>query len=327
VSTSVNANKHVRPLNKIILGVTVVVTVLGLVLPKIWIDDLLTPIAFLLILAGIPHGASDFVIFQQLLDKRKITQQIAYFGIGYTTITVLYLCVWWISPFSAFLLFLINSIYHFGESNWNYLKIESRLKKSAIYSIWGAAVLGVPVLLHFEEAAVIIQEITGTHVVISTAIRASLIFLLCFGNLVAITTLLEEEHLETHQFYREIRHFLLLMLLFFCTPLLIGFSVYFVFWHSIYAVKDQFNLLELARNDQRKKAYIRQVLVISLISFVGVGVLYIGAHNLMNQGYNLGKLFVFIAVITVPHSLLMHYLYQFKVFQEKNDWSELSDLH
>lgn len=308
-----------RKLNKVIVAITVTTIILGLVLPEVWIKDLLTPFAILLILLGIPHGATDFVIFQRIFSKNKITQQLVYFGVGYITIILLYIGIWYTNPFVAFLLFILNSIYHFGESNWNYLEVKVGGKAALIYMAWGGAILGVPILLHFEQASNIIQEITGVQLVLSTTTRAALVYLLCFCNLAMITTIFDAGSLTQKQFYREIRHFTLLVLLFFCTPLLIGFSVYFVFWHSLYAMKDQFKYLDLAKNSQRKKTFFKQLFLNSIVAFLVVGGLYLLAHDYMNQGYNLGKLFVFIAVVTVPHSLLMHNLYQFKVFQEKNE--------
>jgi len=299
--------------------VTIVAILLGLVLPKVWIKDLLNPIAFLLILAGIPHGAADFVIFQQIFDKSKITKQLFYFTVGYLTITLLYAGVWWTYPFLAFVLFLFNSAYHFGESNWKYLNLTLSWKQSLVYLVWGTAILGIPVLLHFDQAAIIIEEITGISVTLSVTVRGALVYLFCFCNLIMLTLLVDAEVINEVQFYKELRNFLLLVLLFFCTPLLIGFSIYFVFWHSAHAMKDQFDYLELAKDTQKKKNYLQQLLLVSLVSFIGIGLLYAGANNLMNQGYNLGKLFVFIAIVTVPHSLLMHHLYQFKVFQEKKE--------
>lgn len=304
-------------LNKIIVTVTIIAILLGLILPEAWIDDLIVPIAFVLILAGIPHGASDFVIFQRLFGSNNIISQLLYFGAGYITIVLLYAILWLVYPTVAFILFLINAIYHFGESNWNYLEVNQKWLKHGIYLLWGTAILAIPILLGFEQAAIIIEEITGKYYSISSNIRASLIYLLCFSNWVLITSLFDHEYITKEQFFQEIGHFTLLILLFFSTPLLIGFGIYFVFWHSMYAMRDQFLYLELRKFTERRKDYIRQLVLISMVSFVGIGLLYALANNSIEPEYNLGKLFVFIAVVTVPHSLLMHNLYQFNIFQEK----------
>lgn len=313
----ININKG--SLNKAIVGVTVFTILLGLVLPKALVQGWLTPIAVLFILAGIPHGASDFIIFQKIFSQYKLAKQSLFFGLGYITIVFLYLILWYFSPFLAFLLFLFNSIYHFGESNWAYVPFLEKHIQTIVYALWGTAVLAVPILLNFDQAALIIEEITGQHFYLSANFRASIIYLLCFGNFVMITTLFDNGYLTEQQFFKEMGHFVLLLLLFICTPLLIGFSVYFVFWHSIYAMRDQFHYLELFTSRVKRNSYLQQLLTISLVAFMGMGMFYWFASDFMNEGYNLGKLFVFIAVITVPHSLLMHHLYQFKVFQEKKE--------
>ncbi|MEN1786183.1 MAG: Brp/Blh family beta-carotene 15,15'-dioxygenase [Bacteroidota bacterium] len=308
-----------KRLNKIIIAVTTIAILVCLTLPAHWVNGILTPFALLLILAGIPHGATDFVVFQRIFAKYQITQQLVYFLTGYFLAMFFYIVVWWFSPLTAFGLFLLNSVYHFGESNWNFLDLGSKVRQSLVYIVWGSAVLAVPILLHFEQAAIIIQEFSGAHLTISTAFKTSIICSLIVGNLLMIVSLFWAKLINVSRFYREIRNFLILMLLFFSTPLLVGFSIYFVFWHSLYAMRDQFKYLNLANEPGRKKAYIKQLFFISLVSFLALGGLYSFADGHLDQGYNLGKLFVFIAVVTVPHSLLMHNLYQFKVISGKKE--------
>ena len=80
--------------------------------------------SFLLIsLIGIPHGAIDNVILQSEYKMSKFK----FYGL-YILSIVLYTLMWFILPIYAFLLFLLISAYHFGESQLvNHL---SKIKKS-----------------------------------------------------------------------------------------------------------------------------------------------------------------------------------------------------
>jgi len=61
-----------QQLNTIVIAITMTMAILGLILPECWVTSLLKPIAIFLILVGIPHGATDFIIFQQIFDKNNL---------------------------------------------------------------------------------------------------------------------------------------------------------------------------------------------------------------------------------------------------------------
>lgn len=317
-------NSTFRHLNlqKVTFGATMIAIYVGLFLPSSWVQGGILPIAFFLILAGIPHGASDFIVFQGLRNRIPANRQLMLFATGYFIIVLSYSVLWWVTPLTAFIVFLINSVFHFGESNWNYLETEIGWQKYIVYFLWGCAILGVPILLNIQDALVIIGEITGEFYTVSVNSRASSIFLLIFSNILLITYLFDKKLINYEKFKAELGNFALLMALFFCTPLLVGFSIYFVFWHSLHAVQDQINQLCLQGNTRLLKKYIKQILFISIISFLVIGLLYAYSNYTMNHEFNLGILFIFIAIVTVPHSLLMHQLYQvksFNHFQEKKE--------
>jgi hypothetical protein len=70
--------------------------------------------------------------------------------------------------------------------------------------------------------------------------------------------------------------------------------------------------LKVLEDPLQRSKYIKQVVIISAISLVGLAGLYMLFEGARDYGFNLGILFFFIAIITVPHSILMHLLYHFK---------------
>ncbi len=295
--------------------ISIVATFIGitgsLLVPASWLQDQIFLLSFFLILAGIPHGASDFIIYKQLLgDRFSQRQQVLTFVVGYSLIVMSYSILWWLSPNIAFSFFVLNSIFHFGESNWNFLPKSKTKEKVLIYWIWGATVLGVPILLHFEEAAKIIASITGSVYLLSDLSRSVLISLLVASTLMTMHYLYQNGLFDRQRYGVEIRNFCLLIALFFSAPLLLSFGIYFVFWHSLKAIEDQYHKLGLEREENLLREYIRQILFFTFLSFGGIVLLYWVGVIKMGLDFDIGFLFVFIAILTVPHSLLMNQLYK-----------------
>lgn len=304
--------KQQTVLYQLVPVITVFVIFFGLVFPKEAVEGFIIPFSIFFILMGVVHGASDFIVFQSIFERENLNQQIIKFSVGYGLLTFTYLLVWYLSPLVAFLIFIAISVYHFGETNWQYLAGISELRKSIVYMTWGAAILGIPIILYFEDSAIIINEIIQVELRLSGNMKGILIFLLCFINLACITHLLDKETISPSEFTREIRNFLILIGLFFSTPLLVGFSIYFVFWHSLPSMNHQILSLKVLEDPLQRSKYIKQVVIVSAISLVGLAGLYMLFEGARDYGFNLGILFFFIAIITVPHSILMHLLYHFK---------------
>ncbi len=287
------------------LAVTACAILFGLYVPKAWVEGNIVFLAVLIILMGVPHGASDYLIFKELFKNTlKSQSNKATFAIYYLAAMSIYLLIWWVSPFFAFSIFFFISVYHFGQSNWHYVNFPNKIREWISYLIWGGGILGVPILLHDQEASLIIFEITGYELDLSFA-KAPGIFLLIGSNLINMVVLLDRGELKLNEFYKEVFNFFILMLLFFTTPLLIGFGIYFVFWHSMASIKDQLKIFNRLNKHFNTQKFLWQLVPLSVGAFIGLSILYFFLGDKMDQGLNLGAFFLFISVITVPHSILM----------------------
>lgn len=292
---------------------TLMAIIVGIAAPA-WIGkELLTGFVFALILLGIPHGASDYLVFR-LFAKTESSARIKWQFYGlYAAIMMAYSLLWLWQPPLAFALFIGVSIYHFGQSNWHTLPFRTATEARLIYVLWGGFVLAFPILIHHEEAAVIVQQITGSTYVLDSGIRQALLFLSLFGNLVVVCHLNERGILSDTALSRELINLLLLAALFAFTPLLIGFAVYFVVWHSLAATLDQIGIFRrLYRGAYSSGMYWRQVIPMSLVALAGLAGLYYVSGRLPEggSGFSWGTLFLFISIITVPHALLVDRLYE-----------------
>ena len=91
--------------------------------------------------------------------------------------------------------------------------------------------------------------------------------------------------------------------------LLLSFSVYFVFWHSIPSILDQLNFLYDSDNS-RKMRYFLSSLPYWIMSVVGLFVFYFNFHT--NPETFLPLFFSFLAAITFPHTIVMGWLEIYK---------------
>ena len=115
-------------INNWVVAITIMAIFAGMIVPKILIEDHLLLFSFALILAGIPHGASDFLLFKKLSNYLKRNNSVSYFYIIYSILIGNYLLVWYYFPIFAFILFLLISVYHFGQSNWNNVAFENKIQ-------------------------------------------------------------------------------------------------------------------------------------------------------------------------------------------------------
>jgi Brp/Blh family beta-carotene 15,15'-monooxygenase len=290
--------------------ISCLVALAGLLVPKSMVEGMLPFFGAALILTGVPHGAGDYMLSKQLTAiSGKVFSPFQYLS-GYLLSMLSYVAIWVIEPLLAFGAFILLSAYHFGQSNWASTRFSSKNIEFATMLSWGLLIIGVPVLLHYEQASVIISEMSVGEFNLSNNLRATLIFLLIFTNVGIIIHLNHIHTLTTQAFRKELGNVLLLLMLFFTTPLMVGFGIYFVLWHSLDAMQHQVSLLKLSRPNYTIRDYLVQSLPLTLLSFAGLGILMFFFGETFNKGQNMGALFLFIAVITVPHAFLMEWLYR-----------------
>lgn len=265
--------------------------------------------AILIVLLGIPHGATDHLIFRQLSSSFLQAQGLQRFYLYYVTLMAVYGLLWWALPALALAIFLGISIYHFGQSNWAYVQFYHKNLAVIAYVIWGTFVLLMPILWHYEAAAVIIKSIIGKAAPeISSAWRTGICISLLFVNVAMAGYFRLQNLLSKVQFRNELLNLGLLTLLFLTTPLLLGFTIYFVVWHSFGSAMDQIRFFQTRFQHYDWRKYAWHTLPLSFAAITGLGMLF-WIKNWLGLTADIGVLFIFIAVVTLPHMLLIEQLY------------------
>ena len=273
---------------------------ISFLLPVIYQDIL----GFVLILSiGIIHGANDLLIIKKYTRKNSLNSQISYF-IYYLGLVFSGFLFFYLFPSIALLSFVLVSIYHFGEQHWevntsnvNFVKIKK------LY----------PIILHgliffvivFMNNINIVNDVLLSFNTISLNYSFLSILLVILLLLYMLLLLLSK---SMRGFF--VDEFVFLTLLFLLTlnsSLIYGFSIYFIFFHSVLSIKDQVKYIYGDDN----LGFIKKYLISALPYFILSMLFLIGFYLLIDfKSLDiLPIMFTFLAAITFPHVIVIEKMY------------------
>ena len=267
----------------------------------------------LMLLLGLPHGATDRGLFFSLRDRVSSFKSLNFYA-AYLGIIGLYALVWYLVPVVAFLLFLILSIYHFGQSNWVKTAYRSVRTARLHYLLWGAGALLTPILLHSEQALAISGNMLRLPLSLSVSPYAAWAAVaLAVVNVGFIAYLYGQRVISGSRAGRELLAYGLLVALFLTNSLLLGFTIYFVVWHSLASAMDQWRFF---RTQSDRDRLVRPLLTDILAVVTGAAVFCAFAWWYPANGPALtpalmGYVFLAISLLTLPHMLLVELLYAY----------------
>lgn len=264
----------------------------------------------LMLIIGLPHGATDHGLFESLGEGEGLKKNFSFY-FGYALILGLYGLIWYLLPLLAFGIFMLLSVYHFGQSNWVDVKYGKAWADRLHYLLWGSGILLTPILLHAEEAAMIVGEMTHFQFGIpSPIIISNIIIGLAVANLLAILGLYLMGGINWRRFGWEILGYGMLMALFFSNSLLLGFTVYFVFWHSLNSIQDQYRFFRDRLSTKTLRLVYAEIGAVVLGAFAFCLIIWLGPgpQAALHPGI-IGNVFIAISILTLPHMILVEQLY------------------
>lgn len=248
-----------------------------------------------LLLIGIPHGALD-----HLLLKSK-NSSLFLFVLKYLFLVVLYYTVWQFFPLIALIIFIIYSSFHFGESEI----IESKSKIDSFFAYFKSFLLGLSILFfiiftHKEESLSIISKLLGNSELKSAEMNYPSLFL--FTAILSLIFIFFQGVLSKNKSYFGL---LFLLILGLKVPLILAFTLYFIFQHSSNAWQHLKLGLNLNSNELYKKSsiYTLGALVVFILFFLN-------KNDMITNNKLISIFFIFIACISFPHFILMHIFYK-----------------
>jgi len=273
---------------------------LSYLLPVIYQDIL----GFILILSiGIIHGANDLLIIKKYTRKSSLKSQISYF-LYYLGLVFLGFVFFYLFPSIALISFVLVSIYHFGEQHWEFKVSNANIiNVKRIY----------PIILHgliffvivFMNNINIVNDVLLDFNTISLNYIYLRIFLIVL-SLIYMLLLLSSNSMRRY-FTDELVFFILLFILTLNSSLIFGFSIYFIFFHSVLSIKDQVKYIYGDDNLE----YIKKYLISALPYFI-LAILFLIGFYLFIDFESLDILpimFTFLAAITFPHVIVIEKMY------------------
>lgn len=285
--------------------ITVITSFLGLWLTSYLSDKNQLVLGFILIFTfGILHGANDLVLISQLENRKK--QSFFKILISYIAIVLISALLFTKIPIVALTLFILVSAYHFGEQHWQDIEKNGNKIITKIFQFnYGLIILLLLFIFNKKEVIEIVFKITTVSIAEKTISIAFFIVLLLF----LINTYILYKKSETFKkiIIEQLFYLVLLCLIFKVSSLIWGFTIYFIFWHSIPSLNDQIRFLYGKYSFTNFKKYFKSAFLYWIISLVGISILYFISKDLIIFD---ALFFSFLASITFPHAIVILKMYK-----------------
>ena len=262
-------------------------------------------IGFTLVLSvGLIHGANDLLIIKK---NSKFTSNYSQFKLFFTYIGVVFLgfTFFYFFPSYALATFIIVSIYHFGEQHLEAIPITRSLKNN--YRVISIVSHGIILF-----TIIFMNNInTVNNVFLSFKINFlsynTLNIILITASIVYISTLFINKHL-TSFIFSEILFFVLFYFLSLSSTLILCFSVYFIFFHSILSIKDQVKYIYGSNDSNSLKKYLLNSMPYFILAIIFLILFY--NYTEIDNSDLLPIIFTFLAAITFPHVIIIEKMYR-----------------
>ena len=262
-------------------------------------------IGFALVLSvGLIHGANDLLIIKKnsksISNFSQFRTFFAYIGVVFVGLIFFYLI-----PSFALIVFILVSIYHFGEQHLEAIPITRILKNNYRF----ISIVSHGIILF---TIIFMNNInTVNNVFLSFKINFlnsnTLNIILITASIVYISTLVINKYL-TSFIFSEILFFVLFYFLSLSSTLILCFSVYFIFFHSILSIKDQVKYIYGSNDSSSLKRYFINSMPYFILAIIFLILFY--NYTEIDNSDLLPIIFTFLAAITFPHVIVIEKMYR-----------------
>jgi Brp/Blh family beta-carotene 15,15'-monooxygenase len=298
----------------------IVLLILGLVLLLVqhYVAAIQTSTQYLIfiigiLLLGVPHGAADLLVAARNADlTEKIFSKQKFLTI-YVGRLVLFACLLFFFPVAGNLLFIFFAAYHFGETDLYQFKTNTLTGKIFVIS-YGLVILSVILLHHFDDVKPIYQlfESGRENQAIIDWISLNRYFILSVNGILFFTAafvyFLRHKHHDNSDTGYFLVRFACILFILFNLPMLLGFTFYFVVWHSLLSLGNIVSFLR-KKNTVSYKTITRQILLYSFLAIAGIVVFGLTGFMFVSENAVAGYIFLGLAVLTAPHLEIMYNMY------------------
>lgn len=297
---------------KNIYNYIIVISFIGLWLTSFLTGTLEIVLGFILIFSfGIIHGSNDLLLINAI-SKPELRESFIKILTKYLLVVIVAVAVFYVMPFFALILFIVFSAFHFGEQHWEHQILAfPKLLANAFYFVYGLFVLQLLFILNVSEIIEIIEAITNYK------FDESAFQYIFIGTSIALIVLSVMLFLKYNDFksvlLRELFYVMVFGIIFKASTLIWGFTIYFIFWHSVPSLITQVGFIYGDFNKKTVLKYVTRALPFWIISLLGIGVLYLffKDHTIFYAIF-----FPCIAAVTFPHAIVINLMFSKQKPQE-----------
>lgn len=253
---------------------------------------------FLILSLGVLHGTNDLLILNKLNKTYKFGFLKKHLLI-YNIIILLGVLFFWLFRQTTFLIFFIFSSYHFGEQHFSNIK-KTKFVSNILNYIYGLLIFSLLFINHKSEVVNIVKDLLNYSLNDDIITNIFYVSLSMYGFILLLMYLYKYFTLE--KLLLEIFHIAILSLIFKVSSLIWGFTVYFIFWHSIPSINEQVIFFYKSNSSKDWLKYLKDGFKIWSLSilFFGIFIYLLKDNNLFES-----LIFGFLTIISFPHIFTM----------------------
>ncbi len=263
------------------------------------------------VLFGIPHGAADVLVGNTNSTYQKSKFSLLFFLGTYLLRLIAFSVFIWLLPSLSLVVFIFLAAYHFGETDLHFFSGKKYV--NLFYFAYGLTIIGGLILLNLNDVIPLVNLIRanqGTTKLLEFIKSNRLYILFSFAAFYCFVLFLFIKNNKTNTNTLVQVNLVLLTLIFICSalPLFLGFTFYFVIWHSTLSLKNIFQFI-CTEKSITKKSVAKHISLYSAIALIGISI--VGTYGFMFNGFQSIAVYLFmgLAVLTGPHMDVMHTMY------------------
>lgn len=266
-----------------------------------------------ILLLGVPHGAADLLVATQNATSIKKPFSKFRFLTVYLSRLFAFGAILWFFPLAGNLLFILFAAYHFGETDLYQFKTNTLSGKAFVIS-YGLLILSVILLHHFEEVKPLFQLFSAgkKNIIFINWLDANRYNIISVSGVLFFTStfiyFLQNNNSAANDKGQFLIRFGVILLILFQLPMLLGFTFYFVVWHSVLSLNNIVSYLR-KNNSITQNSINKEIILYSVLAIGGIALFGLTGFMFINSNSLVGYLFLGLAVLTAPHMQIMHDMY------------------
>jgi len=301
----------------IMVKLSILLAGLILVIIQQFIEPLSLQLQFVIFLTGIvilgvPHGAADLLVATQNAKENNRKFSNINFFINYLGRLFIFAIVLKFFPLFGNVLFIFLAAYHFGETDLSGFKINTTLGKAVVIN-YGLLILGVILLIHYQEVKLLLMQFDEgreniTFINIIGVNRYNILFFLSISFVIFAFLFFNKSTPSRYSLVLFGLQSILILFLLYHLPMMLGFTYYFIIWHSLLSLR---NIIRYLHKDGLfpNKIIIKQIVIYSFLAISGIITFGLTGIMYLNNNSMIIYIFLGLAVLTAPHMQIMHNMY------------------